>query len=68
MSIVGWDDSSLSRLLHLDLTTIRHDADRMTRLAVRRAAARIAGEKIDDRELVLPPCLIVRGSTGPVGG
>jgi DNA-binding LacI/PurR family transcriptional regulator len=63
VSIVGWDDSSLSRLPHLDLTTVRQAADEMTRLAVERSAARLSGEIIEDRELVLSPQLIVRNST-----
>ena len=41
VSVVGWDDSSLARLPHLNLTTIRQDADVMTRLAVERSVARI---------------------------
>lgn len=66
VSVVGWDDSSLSRLPHLDLTTVRQDAAEMTRLAVARSVARLAAEPIADRDLVLPPQLVVRGSTGPV--
>jgi DNA-binding LacI/PurR family transcriptional regulator len=65
VSIVGWDDSSLSRLPYLDLTTVRQDIERMTRLAVQRSAARIVGQEIAERELVLPPQLVVRSSTGP---
>jgi DNA-binding LacI/PurR family transcriptional regulator len=65
VSIVGWDDSSLSRLPHLDLTTVRQDAEEMTRLAVERSVARLTGEPIADRESVLSPQLITRSSTGP---
>jgi DNA-binding LacI/PurR family transcriptional regulator len=65
MSIVGWDDSSLSRLAYLDLTTVRQDIDRLARLAVQRCAARIGQQEIVERELVLPPQLVVRSSTGP---
>ena len=63
VSVVGWDDSSLARLPHLDLTTVRQDADVMTRLAVERAVARIHDDPVADREQVLPPRLVVRGST-----
>jgi DNA-binding LacI/PurR family transcriptional regulator len=63
VSVVGWDDSSLARLPHLDLTTIRQDADVMTRLAVERSVARIHDDPVADREQVLPPRLVVRGST-----
>jgi DNA-binding LacI/PurR family transcriptional regulator len=65
VSIVGWDDSSLARLPYLDLTSVRQDVAEMTRLAVERSAARIAGQEIAEREIVLSPELIVRSSTGP---
>ena len=65
VSVVGWDDSSLARLPHVDLTTVRQDADVMTRLAVERSVARIHDDPVTDREQVLPPRLVVRGSTGP---
>lgn len=63
LSIVGWDDSYLSRLPHLDLTTVRQDADALARVAVRRCAARLAEQPDLEREVVLPPQLIIRGST-----
>jgi DNA-binding LacI/PurR family transcriptional regulator len=63
VSIVGWDDSSLSRLPHLELTTVRQDAGEMTRLAVERCAARLTDDVVPDRELVLSPTLTLRSST-----
>jgi DNA-binding LacI/PurR family transcriptional regulator len=63
VSIVGWDDSSLARLPHLDLTTVRQDAVEMTRLAVERSVARVTGGSVTARDVVLPPDLVVRGST-----
>lgn len=63
VSVVGWDDSSLARLPHLNLTTVRQDAYSMTRLAVERSVARIHDEPVAEREVVLPPELVVRGST-----
>jgi DNA-binding LacI/PurR family transcriptional regulator len=63
MSVVGWDDSSLARLPHVNLTTVRQDADEMTRLAVERGVARIHKDPVTDREQVLRPRLVVRGST-----
>ncbi|HEY0508129.1 MAG TPA: LacI family DNA-binding transcriptional regulator [Blastococcus sp.] len=68
VSIVGWDDSSLSHLPHLELTTVRQDAGEMTRLAVERCAARLTDDAVPDRDLVLSPTLIMRSSTrGPAG-
>jgi len=70
VSIVGWDDSSLARLPHLDLTTVRQDAEQMTRLAVDLSVARLttapSTAPSTDREVVLSPELIIRASTGPV--
>jgi len=63
LSIVGWDDNSLSRLPHLNLTTVRQDPVEMTRLAVERSVARLTGEPVRKRELVLAPHLVVRTST-----
>jgi DNA-binding LacI/PurR family transcriptional regulator len=63
MSVVGWDDSSLARLPHVNLTTVRQDADVMTRLAVQRSVSRIQDDPVTEREQVLRPRLIIRGST-----
>jgi DNA-binding LacI/PurR family transcriptional regulator len=65
ISVVGWDDSSLARLPHLDLTTVRQDVEELTRLAVQRSVTRIQGDPVSGREQVLSPELIVRGSTAP---
>jgi DNA-binding LacI/PurR family transcriptional regulator len=63
VSVIGWDDSSLASLPHLNLTTVRQDAEEMTRRAVERAAARINADPVYEREQVLPADLVVRGST-----
>jgi DNA-binding LacI/PurR family transcriptional regulator len=64
VSVVGWDDNALARLPHLDLTTVRQDPVALARLAVERSVARLRGEAVAERELVLPAELVVRGSTG----
>jgi DNA-binding LacI/PurR family transcriptional regulator len=63
MSAVGFDDSRLARLSHVDLTTIAQDAATMTELAVARAVARLDGAPVGEREQVVPPRLVVRGTT-----
>ena len=65
MSVVGFDDSRLARLSHVDLTTIAQDAATMTELAVARAVARLDGAAESEREQVVPPRLVVRGTTAP---
>ena len=64
VSVVGWDNSALSRLPHIRLTTVAQDARVMAELAVERAIARIEGVSDGPREVVLQPELMVRATTG----
>ncbi|MBW6435315.1 LacI family transcriptional regulator [Actinoplanes hulinensis] len=64
ISVVGYDDTGLSRLAHIDLTTIGQDIDTMAAGAIERAVARIEGTPVGPREMVVPPRLMVRGTTG----
>ena len=63
MSILGWDDSPLARLPHLNLTTVHQDPVEMSRLAVERSVSRLRGETVGEREIVLSPGLVARTST-----
>ncbi|HZA80935.1 MAG TPA: LacI family DNA-binding transcriptional regulator [Actinomycetes bacterium] len=65
VSVVGYDDSSLSRLAHVNLTTVSQDARRQAEHAVAAAVERLDGGRTDHREVVLTPHLVVRGTTGP---
>jgi DNA-binding LacI/PurR family transcriptional regulator len=65
VSVIGYDDSRLARLAHVNLTTIAQDTTTITRLAVARALDRIERSTITQREVVVPPHLVVRGTTGP---
>jgi DNA-binding LacI/PurR family transcriptional regulator len=65
VSVVGYDDSHLSHLSHIDLTTVRQDADRIAEHAVRFAVQRLDDDSIPPREIVLDPKLVVRGTTCP---
>jgi DNA-binding LacI/PurR family transcriptional regulator len=66
MSIVGYDDSSLARLVHIDLTTVNQDAAAQARHAVTAAVERLDEGRTARREVVLAPRLVIRGSTGHV--
>jgi DNA-binding LacI/PurR family transcriptional regulator len=68
VSVVGFDDSRLARLSHVDLTTIAQDAAAITELAVTRAVARLEGTEVGEREIVVAPHLEVRGTTAPPAG
>ncbi|WP_307872548.1 LacI family DNA-binding transcriptional regulator [Paractinoplanes ovalisporus] len=65
ISVVGYDDSSLARLAHINLTTIAQDVPTMTRQAITRLVARLEGTAVAGRESVIPPELIIRGTTAP---
>lgn len=65
LSVVGYDDSTLARLAHIDLTTINQDAPAQGRHAVAAAVSRLDEGRTDRSEVVLRPHLVVRGTTGP---
>jgi DNA-binding LacI/PurR family transcriptional regulator len=64
VSVVGFDDSSLARLSHVNLTTVAQDTGRIAALAVDRAIARLeGGAEPEGREQVVAPRLVVRATT-----
>jgi DNA-binding LacI/PurR family transcriptional regulator len=66
VSVVGYDDTDLARLAHVELTTVSQRAGGQAREAVAAAAARLDGDREDPVEVVLPAELVVRGTTaGP---
>jgi DNA-binding LacI/PurR family transcriptional regulator len=65
ISVVGYDDSTLARLAHIDLTTVNQDAPAQARHAVAAAVSRLDSGRTERREVVLEPRLVVRGSTSP---
>ncbi len=67
VSIVGYDNSRLSRLAHVDLTSVRQNSQELARQAIKMAIERLTGEAPDHPRVVqLAPDLVVRSSTGPV--
>ncbi|WAU86237.1 LacI family DNA-binding transcriptional regulator [Streptomyces sp. Qhu-G9] len=64
VSVVGYDDSHLSHLMPIGLTTVRQDAALMAEYAVRFAVERLENPNLGPREAVLDPKLVVRGSSG----
>src|SRR5215211_6177276 len=65
VSVVGYDDNSLARLAHVNLTTVSQDARGQAEHAVAAAVERLDGGRVRPREVVLAPRLVVRGTTGP---
>ena len=65
VSVVGYDDSMLARLAHVDLTTVSQDAAQQAERAVGLAVERLEGRRTAPREVVLTPHLVVRSTTAP---
>jgi DNA-binding LacI/PurR family transcriptional regulator len=65
VSVAGYDDSTLARLGHVNLTTVSQDAGGQAEHAVAAAVERLDGGRVRPREVVLAPRLVVRGTTGP---
>jgi DNA-binding LacI/PurR family transcriptional regulator len=65
VSVVGYDDSMLARLAHVDLTTVSQDAGQQAARAVDLAVERLESGRTAPREVVLTPRLVVRGTTAP---
>jgi DNA-binding LacI/PurR family transcriptional regulator len=65
VSVVGYDDSMLARLAHIDLTSVDQDVPAQARHAVLAAVTRLDEGRTLRQEMVLVPHLVVRGSTAP---
>jgi DNA-binding LacI/PurR family transcriptional regulator len=65
VSVVGYDDSVLARLAHVDLTTVSQDARGQAGQAVALAVERLEAGRAAPREVVLTPHLVVRSTTAP---
>lgn len=65
VSVVGYDDDQLARLAHVGLTSVGQDTRRLTEHAVAAVVERLDGGRTTHREVVLPPYLAVRATTGP---
>ena len=68
ISVVGYDDSPIARLAHIDLTTVSQRSQELTEHAVTALIERLDGSRTDHREVVLPPRLVIRGTTAPPPG
>lgn len=65
MSVVGYDDSPLSRLAYVNLTTVSQEPHQQALAAVASAAEVLDGRRAIPREVVLTPRLVPRATTGP---
>ena len=63
MSVIGWDDSQLGALSLVGLTSVAQEPAELARLAFERVVDRISQRRVEEREIVLEPVLVVRAST-----
>jgi DNA-binding LacI/PurR family transcriptional regulator len=65
VSVVGYDNSRLAKLAHIDLTSVRQNTEELARRAVEFAVERITDEvPATARTVKLAPDLVVRSSSG----
>jgi DNA-binding LacI/PurR family transcriptional regulator len=65
VSIVGYDDSPLARLVHINLTTVSQNTQQQAEHAVAAAVERLDEQRSVSREVVLSPRLVIRRTAGP---
>lgn len=68
VSIVGYDDSVLARLGHIDLTSVSQQPREQADRAVDAVVERLDGARTAPQSSVLAPRLVVRGTTTPPKG
>ena len=65
VSVVGYDDSPMSRLPYIDLTTISQNTPELTDHAIRALLERLDEQRTARREVIIAPRFVQRGTTGP---
>lgn len=65
VSVVGYDDSPLARLTHVDLTTVSQDVPGLVEHTLTAIVERLDGGRTERRDVVLVPHLVVRGTSAP---
>ncbi|MCU1596015.1 MAG: putative LacI family transcriptional regulator [Frankiales bacterium] len=64
VSVVGFDDSTIARLQAISLTSVSQPVLHMSSLAIDAVLARLEDPTAGYRAVVVPPQLVIRGSSG----
>lgn len=67
LAVVGFDDAPPALLVTPNLTTIRQPLPAIGEVATQLLIDAMRAEANEPRQVLLPPELVVRGSTGPIG-
>jgi DNA-binding LacI/PurR family transcriptional regulator len=65
LSLTGFDDIPAAGYRHIDLTTIRQDADHIGHHAIQRLRDRLDDHQSPALPYLVPPSLIIRRTTAP---
>lgn len=65
VSVVGYDNTALAAVSQINLTTVDQPRPDMGRTAVTLLLERLAGRRDTARHVLMPPTLVVRGTTAP---
>jgi DNA-binding LacI/PurR family transcriptional regulator len=63
LAVTGYDNSFIAAIRHVSLTSVNPNTDGIASLAVRRLVERIGGDTSAPADHLLPPTLVVRGSS-----
>ena len=63
-SVVGYDDSPIARLGHVNLMMVGQNTEGLTGQAVKAIVERLDSGRTHQREVVVHPQLVIRGQTG----
>lgn len=65
VSVVGYDNTALAAVSQIHLTTVDQPRPDMGRTAVKLVLERVLGRREIARHVLIPPTLVVRGTTAP---